>query len=184
MMSKQDESAKTAQTKQILAAHLMHLLETQSFKKITVNDICQGALISRSAFYLHFEDKYDLLRYCLEMELQRWEDAMQSSEIDTFLVFTLRSILEKKKFYYNTLVAEPSQELTDLFQTLFSRFFSARIEALQAKGRTMPGTVSVLSAFYAGGIVCSTIQWIKNGFDPPIEEMAECQKYLLSVLAE
>jgi AcrR family transcriptional regulator len=182
-MEKQTESAKSLQTKRILATQLMLLLETQSFKKISVNDICQSALISRSAFYLHFVDKYDLLRYCVETELQRWEDVMQTSDINSFLVFTLQSILEKKKFYYNTLVAEPNQELTDIFQNLFSRFFTFRIEELKAQGHLMPGTTSVISAFYAGGIVCSTIQWIRNDFDCPIEEMAACQKALLSALA-
>jgi AcrR family transcriptional regulator len=183
-MDKYEGSAKTLQTKQLLAAQLLHLLETQSFHKITVNDICKSALVSRSAFYIHFEDKYDLLRYCIETELQRWDAVMQTSDVDTFLVFTLNAILEKKKFYYNTLVAEPNPELTDIFQELFSRFFAARIQALQEKGRIMPGTVSVISAFYAGGMVCSTIQWIKNGFDLSIEEMAACQKSLLAGLAE
>jgi AcrR family transcriptional regulator len=160
------------------------MLENQSFKKITVNDICQHAMISRSAFYLHFGDKYDLLRYCVENEIKRWESAMQDGSIEEFLVFVLNAILEKKKFYYNTLVSEPSQEITDIFHRLFSGFISKRIERLKVKGKSFPGDTSVVSAFYAGGIVCSTVQWIRGGFAIPIDEMARCQKYMLRELEE
>jgi AcrR family transcriptional regulator len=183
-MENREPTAKGEHTRRVLATRFMEMLETQSFKKITVNDICQRAMVSRATFYFHFEDKYSLLRYCIEGELQRWEEVMESSDIDRYLVFVLNEILKKKKFYYNTLVVEPEQELTDMFHTLFSRVFATRIEALRAQGRAIPGPVSVVSAFYAGGIVCSTIQWIKNGFDISIEEMAECQKHLLAELTE
>jgi AcrR family transcriptional regulator len=183
-MGNREPSAKSEQTKRSLAAQFMEMLETRSFKKITVNDICQRAMISRATFYFHFEDKYSLLRYCIEGELRRWEEAMASTDIDSCLVLVLNEILQKKRFYYNTLAAEPELELADLFHTLFSRVFATRMEALRAQGRTIPGPVSVVSAFYAGGIVCSTIQWIRGGFDISVEEMAACQKHLLAELVE
>lgn len=37
------------------------LLKKKEFSKITVNNICKNALISKSTFYAHFTDKYDLL---------------------------------------------------------------------------------------------------------------------------
>ena len=40
---------------------LYQLLETTDFKKITINDICHQASISRSTFYKLFKDKYDIL---------------------------------------------------------------------------------------------------------------------------
>jgi probable dihydroxyacetone kinase regulator len=183
-MGNAEASAKSLQTKKILAERLMQMLESQSFKKITVNDICQRAMISRSAFYLHFEDKYSLLRYCIEDELGQWETVMGTTDIDTYLTFVLKELLKKQKFYYNTFVTEPDQELTELFQALFSRSFTARLQAMQAQGRTIQGPVSIVSAFYVGGIVCSIIQWIKNDFDISIEEMVQCQKNLLADLAE
>jgi hypothetical protein len=109
---------------------------------------------------------------------------MGTTDIDTYLTFVLKELLKKQKFYYNTFVAEPDQELTELFQALFSRSFTARLQAMQAQGRTIQGPVSIVSAFYVGGIVCSIIQWIKNDFDISIEEMVQCQKNLLADLAE
>jgi AcrR family transcriptional regulator len=172
-------SAKSQQTKKILAEHLISMLENQNFKKITVNDICQHAMISRSAFYLHFEDKYSLLRYCMERELLRWEEVMQYSQFHDYLVFVLDDILKKRNFYNNTLVCVQDSELYAVFYSLFSRFFTAILEKLLDQEQTLPYPVSIISAFYVGGITCSIIQWIKKDFDISVEEMARCQENLL-----
>lgn len=181
-MNKPEDSAKVLQTKRIVAAQFMRLLESKSFKKITVNDICQSSMISRSAFYLHFEDKYHLLHYCLEKELDQWKSAMKDQSVDEFILYILDSILDKKNFYYNTIVKEADKELTDMFQHVFCQFFLAHLKEKQASGFSFSGPLSIISAFYAGGIVSSTIQWIENDFSIPKEEVAACQKALLSSL--
>lgn len=48
--------------------HCFNLLKTKSFDQVTVKDICEKATISRSGFYLHYIDKYDLVeKYQLEL---------------------------------------------------------------------------------------------------------------------
>ena len=39
------------------------MLEQQLFQTITVNLICDNALVHRTTFYKHFYDKHDLLEY-------------------------------------------------------------------------------------------------------------------------
>lgn len=184
-MGSTGNSKKVLQTKRLLAMQLMELLEKKNFKKITINDICQGAMISRSAFYLHFDDKYHLLRYCLEEELEQWKTVSQKGTIDDFLMFTLDSIVEKKNFYYNSLISGATDiEMTDIFVKAFTQFFAAYLAEKQEAGCNLPGPISIVSAYYAGGIVWSNIQWIQNDFNISKEEMATCQKRLLSDLID
>jgi AcrR family transcriptional regulator len=178
-MKNPELSPKNLQTKKILAEHLISMLENQNFKKITVNDICQHSMISRSTFYLHFEDKYSLLRYCMDMELLRWEEVMQRSDFHGYLVFVLDNILKKRNFYNNTLVSVQDHEVYAMFFTLFSRFFTATLEKLLVQEEALAYPLSIISAFYVGGITCSIIQWIKKDFDISVEEMARCQENLL-----
>ena len=46
-----------------LSSSLLQLLEQQLFQTITVNLICDNALVHRTTFYKHFYDKHDLLEY-------------------------------------------------------------------------------------------------------------------------
>ena len=48
-------------TKKTLYNTLEELMKEKVFEEIKVSDICAKALINRSTFYSHYEDKYDLL---------------------------------------------------------------------------------------------------------------------------
>ena len=49
----------------LLQSALFQLLTEMPFEKITLTRLCARSMVPRSTFYRYFEDKYDLLRYCL-----------------------------------------------------------------------------------------------------------------------
>ncbi|MGO3602198.1 MAG: TetR/AcrR family transcriptional regulator C-terminal domain-containing protein [Enterococcus malodoratus] len=77
--------------KSILSA-MTRLLQTKKFEQITVTTICEEAEISRSGFYLHYVDKYDLI----EVNLKEFRDqANQFVQAD--------NENSKKKLFFNML---------------------------------------------------------------------------------
>ena len=48
-------------TNKALYEALLLLMKEKTFEEIKVSDICNKALINRSTFYAHYEDKYELL---------------------------------------------------------------------------------------------------------------------------
>ena len=48
-------------TKKNLYEALITLMKEKTFEEIKVADICKKALINRSTFYTHYQDKYELL---------------------------------------------------------------------------------------------------------------------------
>lgn len=50
-------------TKRALAASFKQLIESRTFEKISIGDICDGCMMSRKSFYYHFKDKYDLVNW-------------------------------------------------------------------------------------------------------------------------
>ena len=50
-------------TRRLLRTALVELMEELDFHQITVQDITDRAMINRTTFYTHFEDKYALLYY-------------------------------------------------------------------------------------------------------------------------
>ena len=59
MQSKKD--LRIIKTQKELFNSLERLLKSKAFEDIKVSDICNEALINRSTFYDHYEDKYELL---------------------------------------------------------------------------------------------------------------------------
>ena len=60
------EKISTRRTYLLLSQALFSLLEENPFEKITLTQLCDASMVPRSTFYRYFEDKYDLLYYCLQ----------------------------------------------------------------------------------------------------------------------
>lgn len=71
------------ETKELLANSLKELLKDNSFTEIGVRDIAKNCGVSRTAFYNHFQDKYDLISWiyrtdseqiCKGFENRKWRE--------------------------------------------------------------------------------------------------------------
>lgn len=71
------EDIRKFKTKRDIQQALVMLLHTKSFYELTVVDICQAALISRSTFYDHYDDKYDLLEQMVTKYTRIFQDNIQ-----------------------------------------------------------------------------------------------------------
>ena len=60
------EDIRIIRTKRDLADSLLQLLETKSFDKISVKEICENALISKLTFYNNFKNKEELMTFVFE----------------------------------------------------------------------------------------------------------------------
>lgn len=56
-----DNDIRFYRTNQLITSAMIRLLKEKNFDQITVKNICEYAGISRSGFYLHYLDKYDLV---------------------------------------------------------------------------------------------------------------------------
>ena len=59
MIMQQDK--RTIKTERVIRRSFLELLEKKDFSRITINDICDRACISRNTFYAHYADKYLLM---------------------------------------------------------------------------------------------------------------------------
>lgn len=62
-----EEDLRAKRTKIYLASTLLKMMQKESIKKISVADICEKAMVHRTTFYKHFEDKYHLFAYGFEL---------------------------------------------------------------------------------------------------------------------
>src|SRR5215467_9608409 len=76
MKSLHDSSdLRVRRTDKFLWDALIALMKERDFESITVTDICERAMVHRTTFYKHYEDKYGLLYHGIQDELNALSEA-------------------------------------------------------------------------------------------------------------
>lgn len=166
-------SQKTNAKKQLTAA-LIELLHKKAFQKISVNELCEAARVSRSAFYSNFENKYQLLAFCLESTTRGVDELLRFSTPEEFYCITLNAIQKEKRLFYNAFSAHLEEETMQILYQFFERHLSSVLQEKISRGAVFPEPLSVVSSFYIGGIVTATADWIKSGYQLSTETVAAC----------
>jgi len=74
--TKKKENRKIRYTRTAIRESLMELMKEKSILSVSVKDICDLADISRSTFYDHYKDQYDLLKQIEDETLAYFEDML------------------------------------------------------------------------------------------------------------
>src|SRR5688572_41733 len=69
MNTSQPLDLRVRRTYKFLWQALLTLMAEQDFESITVTDICERAMVHRTTFYKHYEDKYGLLFHGMQEQL-------------------------------------------------------------------------------------------------------------------
>ena len=76
-------------TNKALYEALLLLMKEKTFEEIKISDLCQKALINRSTFYAHYNDKYELLITMVEDLKQALLSSLKTNELKFLLVSTI-----------------------------------------------------------------------------------------------
>lgn len=158
-------------TQRALVYAILSLLEQETFSKITVNDICEEALISRSSFYTYYQDKYDLLQSALRELKTQLQAKLAGHTLEENLEAFLAGIQEKRTVILRLLEDATNAELREMLMELIIEDFAQALGGMQAAiGPQLP--VEVNAAFYAGGLTSLLFWWARNRFAMPKKELA------------
>ncbi|MEG0328507.1 MAG: TetR/AcrR family transcriptional regulator C-terminal domain-containing protein [Erysipelothrix sp.] len=136
---------------------LFELLESANFDSISVNDICQTSLISRTTFYSYFEDKYQLVLYCFSEERNKL-DIVKGVSIDKNLLVFLSRIKEKQSIYHNLFTSTLNRELNQMVASQIEETIESLVPTTMDKEKR-----DVILNLYSGGIVYTIMKWIDSG---------------------
>src|SRR5579859_7996496 len=65
-MTQNSTDLRARRTRKLLRDALLELIEERGFDAITVEELASRAMVSRSAFYRYYQDKYDLVEQIFE----------------------------------------------------------------------------------------------------------------------
>lgn len=155
------EDLRQRRTRKHLTEALLTLLEERPFSQISVVDICRRAMVHRTTFYAHFDDKQALLRYAIG-ELERsFEPVDPSLDPRTgpreYFMALFHNALAFLKAHKSMLLAdEHDSEFTVLHEIIS--------DALRTKLTNNTDLDPELTArFYTGGLLSLLRWWVTSG---------------------
>jgi len=103
-------------TKQSIRKAFYELIQEKGYEAITIQDIADRAMINRNTFYLHHQNKPDLLNTCMDELLSEVKTAVvlcpistspySISKLETIMQAILEHISLNTSFYYAMLIEE------------------------------------------------------------------------------
>ncbi|MFC6201745.1 TetR/AcrR family transcriptional regulator [Lactiplantibacillus nangangensis] len=135
------QDVRKIKTERDIQAAFLSLLDTKGFRHLTVADICQSALTSRSTFYAHYLDKYDLLDQMVAhysaifaSRVDLHFEQMIAGEIDQMITDLLGDMAENRQAIAILFkVHEPNADLQANFRAMLLKKWQTFIVAQQPK---------------------------------------------------
>ena len=149
------EDLRVVKTRRALYAALFALLRRKYFTKISVRDICDEAMVSRTVFYAHFSDKYDLLEQALQPLHEQLVAVFFSGDNQALEDFGCALLQEHMAPIKNAL----EDASHDMIMLLFS-FFAPQPEFLP--DTEYGGTQAITQSYTVGGIYSALLAQVNN----------------------
>lgn len=175
-------------THKLLFDSLISLLSEKSFEDIRISDICDKAMIHRTTFYKHFEDKYQLLDFLLRQLISDFEEKSlqytatnnQRQYYTNLFKLLLEHMSENRKMYSIGLLNNGSA--MKLLQKIVLQCVKSKLENDEANGVKFIVPINIIAEFYSPALVYSAGEWLEEGMIVPIEQMVEYCDTIASVL--
>lgn len=176
-MKEKKNDLRVVKTQNLLYQTLVDLLKDKPFEEIKVSDICGTALINRSTFYAHYNDKYELLaayinslKDALTRELEKNNNISNSKEYYMEMIkLFLDHIEEKKNVYISVMINNQNSITMDILYDVISSDVTKRIQNDDLSTGGIPS--GIISKFYIGAVLSVGLEWLRNSSKYTKEEI-------------
>ena len=158
-----------------LRTAFVDLLEEKRFEDITVNELCDRAMIRRTTFYKHFADKYEYFTFYIRELVATFQDRLApdvaEGEAREYLLHMSCEMIRFMK-QHDKLVQNVKN--SSMFPILLSIMLEQiSLDVAQVIRRVTDTSVDRsciedIAAFYAGGLTNTLFRYLKH--DKPIDE--------------
>lgn len=154
---------------------LLTLLEDHSFEHLTVDQICQEAMLHRSSFYRYFRDKYDLLEQTIDTQVSR---VVNNSDTEEDIIKQLIFYISDHKNVFRHLASDTSH--SSLFEEMMHIITNNVLKHQRDDSNDLifklvheADDPKLLANVISGGIIGCFYWWQENSYDVPVDEVVQ-----------
>jgi len=185
---------KNKKTKKLIQTSFMHILQKKPFESITIGNVTEHAHINRGTFYLHYQDKYDLLE---KIEQQLFADLgdhiaeLQSHyfSIQTFkkgqeqMAARLFAVIELQSPILKILLSDHGRAGFHLrFRDAFTKNVRVNLEKNESFTANLTVPIDYFLSFITSAFLGLIEQWIQNKLDKSPQEMTNLYIDIISFI--
>src|SRR6266568_9485989 len=171
-------------TRKLLWEALMAELSERAFEEITVKEICERAMVHRTTFYKHYEDKYALL----EQGMRQMYDALVAEVVHAppsafstdhpppYFVRVFEHVAEHQQFYKLMLCGEGIGRFQKLVRDYLVEQGEAKMRELTPPNQQLEVPPAMYVQYLAGAVISTLAWWLENDMPHSPHHMAQ---YLL-----
>jgi len=172
------EDLRIRRTYKLLSEALLSLLEERPFDKISVIDICNKAMVHRTTFYKHFEDKYQLLVFSIKGFLKDFsEKGITNETFDNpkqYYLAIFKNVLTYMAANPNLfmlLAKNETDSVMPIVSQLVTEELTSKLKNNEKSGFQFLIPVQVIAHFYAGAVLSLVRWWLMNAESVSIDAM-------------
>lgn len=169
MNTKNNQRAKDTEMR--VEAVFLSLLSKKHISKITVREVCEGAGITRTSFYSHYEDVYDLLhkiehKVTVQMVPFLTDKDTQQVHITRDSFVKIFRFIGENRIFYQYYFQNTNEEITFTLNHIrhFPKEYGENKETLSPQRQYR-------IAFFMGGLNAIIRQWLERDCADTPEEM-------------
>lgn len=166
------ESNKRQKTKQIIENAMVRLLADQSFDQITTVKLAETAGISRSSFYTHYRDKYDMIEHYQQKLFHTFEYIFNKhADKKRDAILEVLEYLEREPLLAALLSENGTREIQNFLRNKLHILLSHDLHQHYTDQNMTPMELEYSSIYLTNALfgVCQT--WIAHGKKESPQEM-------------
>ncbi len=172
------EKISTRRTYLLLSRSLFQLLEEMPFEKISLTQLCDRSMVPRSTFYRYFEDKYDLLFYCLqtffdESDLNKDVVYLKDGKGRKFVTKFISTLDKNKESFLKIYEANKNGIFMDILRDYLIQFLEQTLEDMKAEGCRMKISQPVFTYLLADLYISMAKCYLKLEENFQVEEFVD-----------
>jgi len=172
-------------TYKALIEAFLQLLQTKRFENITINELCELAMVRRATFYKHFADKYEFFSFFVQWIQHEFRNRIIPQEQDgngvspyiDIIRFALDFLDENETLVHSVMESNAFPLLLDLISEQIILDVKERLQADQNSGKELLLSPELMAFSYTGALL-NILRWWTGHKDQMSKEeiVAQIQK--------
>ena len=155
-------------THKALIDAFLQLLQTKRFENITINELCELAMVRRATFYKHFADKYEFFTFFVQWIQNEFRNRFAHKEQDRngvspyidIIRFALDFLDENETLVHSVMESSAFPLLLDLISEQIILDVKERLQTDQNNGKELLLSPELMAFSYTGALLNILRWWI------------------------